>query len=266
MNCVKCNAELKEGTKFCASCGAPQETAPASEQPAAPAAPAPEQSAAPAAPAPEQPAAPAAPAPAAFRCWKCNAEIQLGTAFCNRCGAPLTAGYVPSRDAAAPEEPKGFNFAALSIVIAIFAILLPLLASVMVGLSLSGALSGDVGRIFMDKDFDGIVKAVTILLALGGFIFGIVAAAKRRMAGIVGIILALVAPIFLIDDVRGEIVKFTFENTSSGGSRSYGRPSVSSSNTSSSSSSYSNSNRGSSSSKSVRKGNKVKRNNRKRYR
>ena len=50
MNCVKCKVELKEGSRFCNICGAPQTA----------------------------------------KCVKCGSDLEAGSRFCNACGAPQT--------------------------------------------------------------------------------------------------------------------------------------------------------------------------------
>ena len=57
MNCVKCGIELKDGAKFCKSCGAPQTTAPS-------------------------------------KCVKCGAELDADARFCDECGAPQQPGTI----------------------------------------------------------------------------------------------------------------------------------------------------------------------------
>lgn len=59
MNCVNCGAPLKDGAKFCISCGAPQ--------------------------------AAAAPAPAPSVCTRCSAPLKPGAKFCISCGNSVGA-------------------------------------------------------------------------------------------------------------------------------------------------------------------------------
>lgn len=69
MNCVKCGAELKDGAKFCKSCGAPQNATPG-------------------------------------KCVKCGAELDADAKFCDACGAPQTAGQVVPQGAPLPLPPR----------------------------------------------------------------------------------------------------------------------------------------------------------------
>ena len=67
--CKKCGAQLQEGKKFCADCGAPVEI----------------------------------PAPAAATyCRKCGAQLQDGKKFCAECGAPVNAQEPLAAPASAP--------------------------------------------------------------------------------------------------------------------------------------------------------------------
>ena len=78
MKCVKCKAELPEGSKFCKYCGAPQ-----------------------AAPQPE-----AKPKPQTITCRQCGKELPAGSKFCKYCGASQTEAK-PGDPAKAPIVERG---------------------------------------------------------------------------------------------------------------------------------------------------------------
>ncbi|MBO5822038.1 MAG: SEL1-like repeat protein, partial [Lentisphaeria bacterium] len=93
MNCIKCNVELLEGSKFCDICGAPQNNCPANAT-----------------------AHTANVNNAAPRCVKCNVELPAGAKFCDVCGAPQNSGSaaasIPAPSCAAASNPIPCNAAA----------------------------------------------------------------------------------------------------------------------------------------------------------
>lgn len=78
MNCSKCNKDLKEGAKFCTSCGTPVAEVRIEAQSA----------------------------PAGSSCTKCGVALKSGAKFCTSCGTPITHSSAVSDGA---EQAKGMN-------------------------------------------------------------------------------------------------------------------------------------------------------------
>ena len=145
-----------------------------------------------------------------------NMGAPMGYAAPDPNQAPPAPGKAPSPNASVPHLPKRVSkdFATFSVLLSAAAIAIPVLIAVATALIVASG-SSDAGKFFAEHDLSGIGNLLALLLGLGGLGLGITAVVKKQKLklGIAGIVMAVIAPIFMSDSGQIQIMTITFMAT-----------------------------------------------------